>query len=66
MEGSSHGLIFKVLSQHLPGGTEENHRNLIQGSWSPGLDLNPRPPKYEALDHDVQIIACHRRKVGNP
>jgi hypothetical protein len=27
---------FKVLFQHLPGGTEVNHKNLNQGSWFPG------------------------------
>jgi hypothetical protein len=26
VEGSGHGLIFKVLSQHLPGETEENYK----------------------------------------
>jgi hypothetical protein len=32
----------------IPGGTEENHENLSQNSQSPGRDLNPGPPKYEA------------------
>jgi hypothetical protein len=31
---------FKALSQHLPGGTEENHKNLSQDSQSLGQDLN--------------------------
>jgi hypothetical protein len=26
---------FKILFQHLPGGTEENHEKL-KDSWSPG------------------------------
>jgi hypothetical protein len=39
---------FKMLSQHLLGGTEENHENLNQDSQSPGRDLNPGPPEYEA------------------
>jgi hypothetical protein len=39
---------FKALSWHLPGGTEENHENLRQGIWSPGRDMNPGPPEYEA------------------
>jgi len=39
---------FKVLSWHLPGGTEENHKKLSQDSWSLGRDLNPGPPKYES------------------
>jgi hypothetical protein len=30
---------FKVLSQHLPGETEENTENLSQGSWSRGREL---------------------------
>jgi hypothetical protein len=38
---------FKVLSRHLPGRTEENHKNLSQDSWFPGRDLNPGPPEYE-------------------
>jgi hypothetical protein len=36
--------IFEVLSRNFPGWTEENHKNLIQGS----RDLNPEPPEYEA------------------
>jgi hypothetical protein len=32
----------------LPGGAEENHENFSQDSWSPGRDLNPGPPEYEA------------------
>jgi hypothetical protein len=39
---------FKVLSRHLPGGTEENHGNLSQDSRSPGRDLNSEPSEYEA------------------
>jgi hypothetical protein len=31
-EGSNHGLI-NVLSQYLPGGTEENHEELQLGYW---------------------------------
>jgi hypothetical protein len=38
---------FKVLSQHLPWGTKENHRK-IQDSQSLGQDLNSGPPKYKA------------------
>jgi hypothetical protein len=30
---------FKALSQHLPGGTEENHKNFRQDSQTPGRDL---------------------------
>jgi hypothetical protein len=32
----------------MPGGTEENHKNLSQNSWSLGQDLNQEPPEYEA------------------
>jgi hypothetical protein len=50
---------FMVLSWHLLGGTKENHKNLIQDSWSVGRDMNPGPPKYEMqeflpLDYDFQ------------
>jgi hypothetical protein len=27
--------LFMVLSQHFPGGTEENHEQIGQDSWSP-------------------------------
>jgi hypothetical protein len=37
-----------VLSRNLPGGTEENHENLIQNSRSPGVHLRPGPPEYRA------------------
>jgi hypothetical protein len=40
--------LFKVLSQHLPGRTGENHENLSQDSLSPDRDLNPGPSEYEA------------------
>jgi hypothetical protein len=30
--------IFKVLSWHLPGISEEIHENLSQDSWSPGFE----------------------------
>jgi hypothetical protein len=39
---------FKALSRHLAGGTEEDHENLSEDLRSPGRDLNPGPPKYEA------------------
>jgi hypothetical protein len=39
---------FKVLSQHLPGETEENHGNRNQESQYLGRVLNLGPPKYEA------------------
>jgi hypothetical protein len=39
---------FKVLSQHSPGGTEENHEHLSRDSRFPDKDLNPEPLEYEA------------------
>jgi hypothetical protein len=38
----------KVLLRYLPGGTEENHENLSQDNRSPGRDLGPGTPEYEA------------------
>jgi hypothetical protein len=38
---------IKVLFQNLPGGTEENHE-VPQDSRSPGIDLNPGTPEYDA------------------
>jgi hypothetical protein len=48
LEGNIRGLIFKVLSQHFPGGTQENHKNFNHDSQSLGQYLNPGPPKYKA------------------
>jgi len=31
---------FKVLSRHLPGGTEESHKNFSQDSLSLGQNLD--------------------------
>jgi hypothetical protein len=39
---------FKVLSWHLLGGTEKNHENLSQDSWSLRQDLGPVPLECEA------------------
>jgi hypothetical protein len=39
---------FKVLSRYLPGGLRKTTKNLTQDSRSPGRDLNPRPPEFEA------------------
>jgi hypothetical protein len=38
---------FKVLCRHLFEGTEGNE-NFCQYNRSPGWDLNPGPPEYEA------------------
>jgi hypothetical protein len=40
--------LFKELSRHLTGRTEETHENLIQTSLSLGRNLNPGSPRYEA------------------
>jgi hypothetical protein len=34
-------MLWKVLSQNLPGRAEENHENLSQDNRSPGRDSNP-------------------------
>jgi hypothetical protein len=39
---------FKELSRNSPGRTEESHINSSQDSQSPGRDLNPGRPEYEA------------------
>jgi hypothetical protein len=39
---------FKILSQHSPGGIEENHEISVRIARCWGQDLNPVPPKYEA------------------
>jgi hypothetical protein len=41
-------LNFRVLSQPLPVGTEENHKDVSYDSQSLGRNLNPGPPEYEA------------------
>jgi hypothetical protein len=48
VEGSGHGLILRNQFQHLPGRTGENNEQLSQDSLSPGRDLNPGPPQYDA------------------
>jgi hypothetical protein len=40
---------FKVLSQHLPGGTEKNHKNPHQYSHSPGRELSLGPTEHAAV-----------------
>jgi hypothetical protein len=42
----SDSILVKVLSQHLLGGTEDNHENLSQDSWYPGWDVNQGPCEY--------------------
>jgi hypothetical protein len=40
---------FKVPSRYSPRGTEKNHENLRQDSWSPDRDVNPGRPEYEGV-----------------
>jgi hypothetical protein len=49
VEGIGRDLI-EVLSRHLPwgGGTEENTKNLSQGIWFRGVNMNPGPTEYKA------------------
>jgi hypothetical protein len=47
MKGSSLG-VDNLLSLHLPRVTEENHERLSQDHRSPGRDLKPGLPNYEA------------------
>jgi hypothetical protein len=59
---------FKVLSWHLPGGIEENYKNLTQYSLSLGQDLNAGTAEYESevlatqLQHSVQLHCEHAQK----
>jgi hypothetical protein len=47
VKGSGRAL-FKVLSEHFPGGTEGNHENLREDSRSPVRDLISGLPESEA------------------
>jgi hypothetical protein len=64
LEGSGRGLI-KVLSQHLHGGTKENH-NLRQDTWCCDLESNRAPPEYLcvalSLDQPVQWFEPSSRR----
>jgi hypothetical protein len=53
---------FKVLSQHFPVGTEDNHGKVHQDSRSPSRDLNPGPPEHEA----ILLITQPRPSVRTP
>jgi hypothetical protein len=49
-------VYFKALSQHFPGGTEENHENVINDSRSPGQDFYLGPSEEEAgvlVNHSI-------------
>jgi hypothetical protein len=58
---------FKVLSCHLPGGTEESHKTLSQDSWSLGQDLNLGPPECKAgWHHSVLHYNLHEQWIILP
>jgi hypothetical protein len=40
--------VLEVVSRHSPGGSEENHENIVQDTRPLGRDLNVRPSEYEA------------------
>jgi hypothetical protein len=42
-------VAFEELSRQLPGGTEENNKNLSQDSRFPGQDLNSGPSEYVGM-----------------
>jgi hypothetical protein len=48
VEGSGRSLIFKVLSQYLPGGLLKTTKNISHDFRCPGRDLKPGPPEHEA------------------
>jgi hypothetical protein len=52
---------FNELSQHFPGGTEENHENLCQDSRSLTRDLNLGRSEYEAGVLTTRPHATSRR-----
>jgi hypothetical protein len=62
---------FKVLSQHFPVGTEDNHEKLHQDSRSPSRDLNPGPPEHEPsvrtpfLTNDNKLNLTSRMEIKN-
>jgi hypothetical protein len=47
-EGSGRGLILRYYPRIHLKGLRKTTKNLNQDSWSPGQDLNPRPPEYES------------------
>jgi hypothetical protein len=55
--------LNQVLSQHLPGETEENYENLSQDSQSQEEDLKLGLPEYEhfksVLEETILIFADH-------
>jgi hypothetical protein len=41
-------MCLKILSQHFPGGTEENHRNCYNDSQSLSQDSNMQSSRHES------------------
>jgi hypothetical protein len=52
---------FKLLSQHLPGGTEDNHKNLSEDNRSPSRDLKLGLLEYES---GVQNVADYLLNIN--
>lgn len=48
------GRFVQVLSHHVPGGTEENHKNLSQDIRCPRRNSIRPPPGYKSED----LTAC--------
>jgi hypothetical protein len=38
---------INALSRNSLGGTEKDHKNITQGGWCRGRELNPASPKYK-------------------
>jgi hypothetical protein len=60
--------LFKMLFPHIPGGTEENHKNFRYR----GLYFNPKPPQYLAgvtatwpqWKRHVSKLLCHLNLIS--
>jgi hypothetical protein len=48
-------VLFKVISRHLPGGTENNHEKDLGRPVSGPRFINPGPPKYAARVVTAQL-----------
>jgi hypothetical protein len=55
-------LNFKILSQHLPGGTEAEHENLSQGSLRPRRHSNWASPRYKSLESTCLILCWYEQR----
>jgi hypothetical protein len=47
--GSACSLIIRYYPSIFLDGMRETMRNVNQNRWSPGQDLNPRPPEYKGV-----------------